>query len=246
VLLQWRAKTSQIVESGREFDMLVELCQQTNLRKPVRLHCSDTRTMPMTWGFFNAKLLIPSEAKDWDEQQLESVLRHELEHLRRRDSLCYVLVHVVCAAYWFNPLVWIAARQIFAESERACDDSVLRSGVSPSVYASHILSVASNYDTAKMAIGSAAMAQVSCIELRIKKILDGSQLRKEVNSRAVMVTLAITLLCIMLIGVVRAAEPLPLEEIERPLAENFINESDDKPASPKPDSNDKEVNGEFG
>ena len=50
--------------------------------------------------------------------------------MRRWDWLTQLAAHVACALYWFNPLVWFAARQMRIERERACDDLVLASGAS--------------------------------------------------------------------------------------------------------------------
>lgn len=55
-------------------------------------------------------------------------LAHELEHVRRRDWLLHVLARVVCAFYWFHPLVWRAGRQLYLSADEACDDAVVERG----------------------------------------------------------------------------------------------------------------------
>jgi len=39
--------------------------------------------------------------------------------------LIHLLGRFACAAYWFHPLVWLAARQLRKTSEQAADDAVL-------------------------------------------------------------------------------------------------------------------------
>jgi beta-lactamase regulating signal transducer with metallopeptidase domain len=56
------------------------------------------------------------------------VLLHELSHAKRLDCAARLVGQLACAVYWFNPLAWLALTWLQAESERACDDLVLRAG----------------------------------------------------------------------------------------------------------------------
>ena len=69
--------------------------------------------------------MLPVAAQDWSDEQLRSVLLHELAHIKRRDVLGQLLAQFACALHWFNPLVWFAAWRLHVERERACDDLVL-------------------------------------------------------------------------------------------------------------------------
>ena len=53
----------------------------------------------------------------------------------------HLTARAVCAFYWFHPLVWIAWRRLCLESERACDDAVLREE-DGTVYAAQLVSLA--------------------------------------------------------------------------------------------------------
>ena len=70
----------------------------------------------------------PPSATSWSADRRRAVLLHELAHVRRRDLLGHTLGRLACAVYWFHPLVWTAAKQLRAESERACDDLALVCG----------------------------------------------------------------------------------------------------------------------
>jgi hypothetical protein len=77
---------------------------------------------------------------------------------------------VVCALYWFNPVVWLAARLSNLEQERACDDQALAGGVRSDVYATHLVEIARSVvdPTPRSAF---AMAHPSGLATRVKSIL---------------------------------------------------------------------------
>ena len=70
---------------------------------------------------------------------------------------------LVCALYWFNPLVWLAARRMVAERERACDDIVLRHGAKPADYAEQVLEISAGLSTGWLA-GSGGIAMAAPLE----------------------------------------------------------------------------------
>src|SRR4029077_13029222 len=111
-------------------------------------------TMPMTWGLWRTRLLLPEQSNSWPTEQRRAVLLHELSHVRRCDCLTQFLAQIGCALYWFNPLVWIAWRRMQVERERACDDLVLNAGAKASSYAQHLLRSASSMATQRF-IGAA-------------------------------------------------------------------------------------------
>jgi beta-lactamase regulating signal transducer with metallopeptidase domain len=101
----------------------------------VRIAETDAVATAMTLGVFRPWILLPREHRRWEPELLRAVLLHELAHVRRRDCLVQWLPNVVCAVHWFNPLVWLARSEMLCESERACDDAVIRSGMSGSAFA---------------------------------------------------------------------------------------------------------------
>ena len=53
------------------------------------------------------------------------MLLHELQHYRHKDNLLNYLFLLAEIFYWFNPLIWIAARTMRNDREVACDSAVL-------------------------------------------------------------------------------------------------------------------------
>ncbi len=125
---------------------------------------------PRVAGLFHSVILLPSSAHEWRAADREAALLHELSHIRRGDRRTQALAQLACALYWFNPLMWIAARALARERECACDDEVLKAGVRPSAYASLLLDLAKGQHawTPAAALG---MARPSTIEGRLLAIL---------------------------------------------------------------------------
>ena len=175
--------------------------------RPVSVRRSDAVTVPMVWGLFRPVILLPADADEWEPERRRAVLLHELAHIQRQDWLMQMMAQITCAVYWFNPLVWFAARRMRTEVERACDDHVLNAGYQSTDYAQHLIDIVRNIKAAGTATRSAvAMARSSKIEGRLRTILAEHRNRRPMTKIAVAVgVLAFTCFAI-LIGVMRLTE----------------------------------------
>ncbi len=173
-----------------------------------------TRDVIATWGLFRPCVLLPCDADGWDERRMQIVLAHEFAHVRRRDWLVQLTAEIARAVFWFNPLFWLACRRLRRESEQACDDAVLRTGVAPAQYAAELVGIARACRTPRLTLASAVpIARPSSLERRITAMLNTHRNRREPSRRH----LAITVIGFAAIAVGAAAasaskqtEPLPL------------------------------------
>jgi beta-lactamase regulating signal transducer with metallopeptidase domain len=174
------------VANSREWTALLESERaQAGVERPVRLFITPEVSTPLTWGIGKAVVLLPEDALDWPASHRSVVLRHELAHVARRDTLAQLVAGLTCAVYWFHPLVWLAARRLRAECERACDDRVLSSGTTGADYAAHLLLVARTANTlGTPGFVALAMARSSRLEGRVRAILDSSRRRSTLTRRA--------------------------------------------------------------
>jgi hypothetical protein len=86
--------------------------------------------LPSGWlgviGIFRSRIVVPEGLfSALDEKEMESVLLHELVHVKRHDNLLRLFQTGVVAIFWFHPLVWWLDRRLRWESESACDEAVL-------------------------------------------------------------------------------------------------------------------------
>jgi len=100
--------------------------------------------------------------------------------------------------YWFHPLAWFAAASLRAESERACDDSVLNSGVDASAYANQLLELARTFRNAHHGWSAAlAIARPSNLERRFVAMLNPNLNRRGMQRKAGLL-LKVAVLCLLL------------------------------------------------
>jgi uncharacterized protein (TIGR03435 family) len=174
----------------------------------------DNVTGPMTCGVFRPSILLPVSAREWDEASLRRALRHELEHIARWDFLTLCLSRMVCALYWFHPVVWAAWRRLRLEAERACDDAVVREDDARD-YASLLVSMAQREpgDGRRPLL---AMAGRNDLAARVAAVLDDDQARGRVGRRraaALIVTAAIAMLGVAPITVAREVPQAPFADV---------------------------------
>ena len=181
-------------------------------RRPVRIRQSDEVTAPIMWGLFRPTILLPADAGDWGEERLRAVLLHELAHIRRNDWESQLIAQMMCATYWFNPLVWFAARRMRVEAERGCDDYVLSAGYQSTDYAQHLVDIARNVKKAdSVSRAAVAITRSSRIEERIRMILAENLNRHPLTKVAVVVGYCIVTFFASQLGAVRLAEAVNRE-----------------------------------
>ncbi len=153
--------------------------------------------VPMTVGVFRPRVVLPASASRWSDELLRSVQLHEQAHISRRDPLWNLLTQVTRAVYWFHPLVWLAARQLHVERERACDDAVLAAGVRPSDYATHLMICAQSAIGKPAPLAGLTMAGHSHLSTRVEAVLSTATARgpSSRRQRALLAAAGCGLLC---------------------------------------------------
>jgi beta-lactamase regulating signal transducer with metallopeptidase domain len=166
----------------------------------VRVVIAECADGPFVRGIFRPSIVLPASAERWDASRLRGVLLHELAHVRRGDCRVQLLAQIACAMYWFNPLIWIAARALRVEREHACDDEVLAHGTMPTVYAADLLDLARAQQRRPVSSAILAMARPSELEHRLVAILEAGRSRTANRATTVVVTLAFSSLAVAVLG----------------------------------------------
>lgn len=79
--------------------------------------------VPFTLGVVRPRIYMPDHVQGAARQ---AVLLHEQTHIRRHDTLTKPLFYAVACLHWFNPLAWLAFRELSHDMEAACDEAAVR------------------------------------------------------------------------------------------------------------------------
>ena len=111
--------------------------------RAVALCVSDEVDRPSVVGFFSPRILIPATLLDkLTQPELQQIVLHEMEHLRRRDDWTNLFQKLSLVLFPLNPvLIWIE-RRLCLERELACDDQVLRTTNARKAYAACLANLA--------------------------------------------------------------------------------------------------------
>ena len=196
---------------------------QLAVRHRITLLIHPDKAIPVVWGIFRHRLLLPAVALQWSDEQLRSVLLHELAHIKRRDTLAQLLAQTACALHWFNPLVWFAGWRLHVERERACDDLVLASGVRASAYAEHLLNVATKLSSSRLTQACGlAMAHSSSLHGRLAAVLSEKRNRRSVSTFLVAACVLLGTMILIPVAMVGAVDENPAGKHETPPIQNTV------------------------
>ena len=228
------ARGATVISDPEWNALTTRLTERAGFPAPARLLRTARVGSPVTWGV-RPVVLLPDSASGWTSERRLVVLAHELAHAARGDYLARLIASVATVLFWFHPLVWIAARRLRLESERACDDQVLRAGVSGVDYAAHLLEVARGSRALRLggaiAIG---MARPSQLEGRLLAVLDERQSRRVPRSRAQLAGWAAVVLLVPPFAALRPAPRLgkAVATVDRPVELRDSSFTREIPAAP--------------
>ena len=117
-------RQSEPVTDDRIITLFDRLCFELHINKKPRIWLCKNSCSPMVHGFAKPVLFLPDgEYEDFD---LEVILRHELVHHKRHDLWYKLTLLFANAVHWFNPLVYLMIKSAYEDIEFSCDDEVTK------------------------------------------------------------------------------------------------------------------------
>jgi bla regulator protein BlaR1 len=199
--------------------LLDSLQAKLQLRGKVQLFISARSQVPMVIGFIKPAILLPAATMmQLSTEQLETILLHELAHIKRHDFLVNILQTIAETILFFNPFVWMTSAIVRREREYCCDDLVLAHTPEPVSYARALTALASP-DRYNVSLAVAATGRPQHLLQRVRRIME---LKKNPfsYSRTTAAILTITLIVFTASLVSHSFAMIKKDIVETPLSIN--------------------------
>jgi beta-lactamase regulating signal transducer with metallopeptidase domain len=171
-LLALRAKASVLIEPSW-LSALAHAQRRMDFKHGTALLTSSELKSPISWGLFRPVILLNEEVLS-ATGEAEAIIAHELAHVRGLDWAKLLLGRIATALFWFNPLVWLLAREAHQLREETADDAVLASDVAGVDYAQLLVGVA-RHDCKGLLLGAHGVAPgKGSLTRRVQRVLDGT------------------------------------------------------------------------
>lgn len=163
---------------------ITEWTSAMGIRQQVNIFLSERINIPATIGFLKPVILLPvATVNRLSMEQVESVILHELAHIRRMDYVWNIAGAVIETILFFNPFVYLLTGVQKKERELCCDDFVLGFSRDPHNYASALLELEKSRIAGKAQLALASNGQEGQLLTRVKRILNIQSNRLQYRQR---------------------------------------------------------------
>ena len=174
-LVALRARAEVLVD-GHWLSALARAQRRMGFKHGTALLTSNELSSPISWGLMRPVILLNDRAVEASDEA-EAIIAHELAHVARMDWIKLLLARVATALFWFNPFVWLLAREAHQLREEAADDSVLAADIADTDYAQLLVGVA-RHECPRLLIGAHGVApSKSSLARRVARVLDATSVR---------------------------------------------------------------------
>ncbi len=136
LLLDRERRKQSTAPSARVLTICQTLQRRLGLDLTIRYCKCQWLQAPAVIGWFRPVVLLPVTAlSGLSEEQLQSIIAHELAHIQRLDVFVNVFQIFVETLLFYHPAVWWLNQRIRAEREHCCDDVAVSLCGNPAEYA---------------------------------------------------------------------------------------------------------------
>lgn len=199
-------------------DRVKGLCRRLSLRRVPEVWLVPGVVPPLLVALWSPRLLVPSRLWErLDDAGRDTLLLHELAHLRRGDWLVRWLELLVVGLFWWYPLAWWASRALRDAEELCCDAWVVWAAPeNASAYADTLVETVAFLSGAAARVPPLASgaAPVRFLHRRLAMILRCPAPRR--LSPAALVVLVLGGVCLLPLGLTEAQSPTTPPAVSAP------------------------------
>lgn len=172
------------VDEESLLDMVRRQARRIGLKTAPAIAYCEQVSIPVLIGIIKPTILLPAAlASGLSPDQLQTLVMHELAHIRRYDLLVNLLQRLIEAVLFFHPGVWYVSRRVSMEREHVADDAVVAAGWQRVTYADALVRMAElssalrNAGIASRATALAATggASASDFKRRVLRVLENTE-----------------------------------------------------------------------
>ncbi len=206
------AYVRRLQSSGTQLDpewqqRFLQISTSLGIKRTVRFLESARASGPMIAGYLKPAVIVPAGMITMlPVSQIETILMHELYHLKRGDYLVNIMQLFIEGVLFYHPVVWIISELIRSEREHCCDDGVLRATGNPANYAKALIHIAEQQKFTRLAPGAVG-SRKHHFYARIKRILNYNTMRTNMRDKVLSLTLLAGSIILLLTVSGFSAEP---------------------------------------
>ena len=169
---------------------LAEAQRRMGFKHGTALLVSNELRSPISWGVLRPTIVLSPKAVA-AAGEAEAIIAHELAHVARLDWAKLLGARIACAVFWFNPLVWMLARESHQLREEAADDAVLMADIDGPDYATLLVGAARHDNQGALLAAHGVAPGKDSLKRRITRVLDGSLRRGPASASWILMSLVV-------------------------------------------------------
>lgn len=191
------SKKGMIPATQLHNDIMQRWIEKLEIAAKVKIYLSEQINVPIMMGAVKPIILLPVAAiNNLTTEEVETIILHELAHIKRHDYLLNMIQTLIETILFFNPFVWLLSAIVRREREHCCDDIVVASSASPLPYAK-ALALLEQTRVNNSALTMAVTGNKKQLLTRIKRIMEMK--KNNVNySQLALLTAGISLIVVLL------------------------------------------------
>ncbi|MDQ6941086.1 MAG: M56 family metallopeptidase [Candidatus Eremiobacteraeota bacterium] len=190
------------------------------------VYLSDRVGVPLAGGFLHPAIILPASLLErLHADAVETIVIHEIAHLRRYDVWTNAFARIAEALVALNPVAWFVMRRLSIEREIACDDWVVARTGAGDAFARALATLATSAGGRMPLAAPSALGSRHSIVERIELLLDSAPRRLQLSPPALggaLIVLALIAFTVQSVSPVLAYAPSPAIVAQSPIAATRI------------------------